>query len=51
MPGALNETLFLSNDAETLLLVDPSARQAMAQGYADAIDAYFDGESAPASGE
>jgi N-acetylmuramoyl-L-alanine amidase len=49
MPGALNETMFLSNDHEVSLLTDPDAQQALATGYADAIDAYFAGESAPAS--
>jgi N-acetylmuramoyl-L-alanine amidase len=47
MPGALNETLFLSNDIEAALLQDSLAQQAMATAYADAIDAYFAGESAP----
>jgi N-acetylmuramoyl-L-alanine amidase len=47
MPGALNETLFLSNDREAELLTDPAAQRVMALAYADAIDAYFAGETSP----
>lgn len=50
MVGALNETLFLSNDREAALLTDPAAQRAMAIGYADAIDAYFAGDVSPDMG-
>ncbi len=40
-PGVLVELLFLSNDADADVLRDDTAREAMARGLADAIDAFF----------
>ncbi len=41
MPGILGEALFMSNDADAAALARPEIRQAEAQGYFDAINAYF----------
>ncbi len=41
MPGILGETLFVSNDTEAALLRREDIRAAIARGYADAVDAYF----------
>jgi len=41
MPGALTESLFMSNDVEAALLADDSVRQRLGEAYADAILAYF----------
>ncbi len=40
MPGALGETLFLSNAADTAQLVRPAMILALGAGYADSIAAY-----------
>lgn len=41
MPGILGETLFVSNDTEAALLRRDDIRAAIARGYADAVDEYF----------
>ncbi|HMA37293.1 MAG TPA: N-acetylmuramoyl-L-alanine amidase [Chloroflexia bacterium] len=49
MPGALGETLFLSNAADAAQLARPAMIAAIAQGYADGILAYL-GEGAGVRG-
>jgi len=44
MPGVLSETLFVTNDTEAELLQRLDAQDALAAGYAKAVDAYFRGE-------
>jgi len=46
MPGALSETLFLTNDAEAALLQRTDVQDALARAYAEAIEAYFDEQRA-----
>jgi N-acetylmuramoyl-L-alanine amidase len=41
MPGALTETLFISNDTEATLLADTKVINAIARGYSEAIESYF----------
>ena len=41
MPGALGESLYLSNPREEALLAQPAVLDAIARGYRDAIVAYF----------
>lgn len=50
MPGILSEPVFISSDAEEAILADPEGIAALAQAYADAIDAYF-AERADSSAE
>ncbi len=44
MPGALGETLYLSNPTEASLLANDSVLSAIARGYYDGIQAYFAGQ-------
>ncbi len=44
MPGALGETLYLSNPTEAALLADDAILSAIARGYYDGIQAYFAGQ-------
>jgi N-acetylmuramoyl-L-alanine amidase len=46
MPGALGETLFLSNPADAAQLARPEMISALARGYAEGIEAYLAGVSA-----
>jgi N-acetylmuramoyl-L-alanine amidase len=41
MPGALAETLFISNDHEAALLADAKVQDKLASGFANAIEEYF----------
>lgn len=41
MPGALTEALFITNDTEAALLEDNKVITALARGYAEAIEGYF----------
>ncbi len=41
MPGIISEILFLSNDAEAVILADPRLVTAQAQSYVRAINAYL----------
>jgi N-acetylmuramoyl-L-alanine amidase len=41
MPGALAETLFISNDREAALLNDDKVQDKLAGGFAAAIEEYF----------
>lgn len=43
MPGALGEGLFLTNPTEAAKLRDPGLLDALAQGYAKAVRAYYEG--------
>ncbi|HUS16545.1 MAG TPA: N-acetylmuramoyl-L-alanine amidase [Chloroflexia bacterium] len=43
MPGALGETLFLSNQADAAQLAHPAMLDTLATGYAEGIRAYLDG--------
>jgi N-acetylmuramoyl-L-alanine amidase len=43
MPGALGETLFLSNPADAAQLARPEMITALARGYAEGIEAYLAG--------
>ncbi len=47
MPGVLSEALFLSCEHEAALLARADFRAALAEAYADAIAAYFEGEGRP----
>jgi N-acetylmuramoyl-L-alanine amidase len=44
MPGALGETLYLTNPGEASLLASDQTLAAIAQGYYDGIAAYFSGK-------
>ena len=41
MPGVLVEGMFLTNDEDLKLLVDPTTIQALVRGYADGVAAYL----------
>ncbi|HUS79981.1 MAG TPA: N-acetylmuramoyl-L-alanine amidase [Armatimonadota bacterium] len=41
MPGALAESLFMSNDEEAALLADDAVRKRLGQAYAEAVIAYL----------
>ncbi len=41
MPGVIGEALFMSNAVDVSWLQQPGMRQAIAQGYADGVNAYF----------
>ena len=41
MPAVLTELLFLTNDADAAVLKDESAREAVAERIADAIDQFM----------
>ncbi len=41
MPAVLGEALFVSNDAEAVLLLRDDVKQAIAEGYRDGVEAYF----------
>jgi N-acetylmuramoyl-L-alanine amidase len=41
MPGALGESLFLTNPTDAARLRDPRVVEALAQGYAKAVMAYY----------
>jgi N-acetylmuramoyl-L-alanine amidase len=47
MPGALSESLFLSNPAEATIISQPAVQDLLAQSYADAIEAFLKGQSSP----
>ncbi|MFH1140864.1 MAG: polysaccharide deacetylase family protein, partial [Chloroflexota bacterium] len=41
MPGVIGEALFLTNQEDTRLVRDPNILDAIAAGYSDAVDNYF----------
>ena len=45
MPGALSESLFLTDPGEADVIASPEGRQVLAQAYVDAIDKYFSSRS------
>jgi N-acetylmuramoyl-L-alanine amidase len=45
MPGALIETLFMSNPADDTAMRKPAIVAAMAHGYANGIRQYFNGQT------
>jgi N-acetylmuramoyl-L-alanine amidase len=45
MPGALCETLFLSDPAEATAVVQSQVQQVIAAGYAKAVEEYFQGKA------
>jgi len=45
MPGALSESLFLSDPAEATIISQPSVQDLLARSYADAIEAFLKGQS------
>ncbi len=44
MPGALSEPLYITHEVEGEMAQDPAVLARLAQGYADAIEAFFRGE-------
>jgi N-acetylmuramoyl-L-alanine amidase len=50
VPAVLLEMGFITNPADEMRLTDPAQREALAHGIAEAIDAYFFGETRLATG-
>lgn len=50
MPGVLSETMFITHRREGMLARDPEALRALAEAYANAVEAYFAGTTG-ASGD
>ena len=50
VPAVLLEMGFITNPGDEMRLTDPTQREALMGGVADAIDAYFSGETRLAAG-